>query len=76
MTRLYLLKLVFPKFDPLTVTGMVLCVDLGPKCQNFILLSLRLGIEFSFCSLVIRVCTGTTLCVDLGSKCQILFPLV
>jgi hypothetical protein len=22
------------KFDPLTVTGMALCVDLGPKCQN------------------------------------------
>ncbi len=34
MSPLYLLKIVFPKFDPLTVTGMVLCVDLGPKCQN------------------------------------------
>jgi hypothetical protein len=34
MTPLYLLKIVFPKFDPLTVTGMALCVDLGPKCQN------------------------------------------
>ena len=22
------------EFDPLTVTGMALCVDLGPKCQN------------------------------------------
>jgi hypothetical protein len=31
MTPLYLLKIVFPKFDPLTVTGMALCVDLGPK---------------------------------------------
>ncbi len=26
--------LVFPKFDPLTAPGMVLCVDLRPKCQN------------------------------------------
>jgi hypothetical protein len=25
MTPLYLLKIVFPKFDPLTVTGMALC---------------------------------------------------
>jgi hypothetical protein len=33
MNPLYLLKIVFPKFDPLTVTGMALCVDLGPKCQ-------------------------------------------
>jgi hypothetical protein len=32
MTPLYLLKISFPKFDPLTVTGMALCVDLGPKC--------------------------------------------
>jgi hypothetical protein len=24
----------FSKFDPLTVTGMALCVNLGPKCQN------------------------------------------
>ena len=35
MTPLYLLKIVFPKFDPLTVRGMALCVDFGPKCQNF-----------------------------------------
>jgi hypothetical protein len=34
MTPSNLLKVVFPKFDPLTVTGMALCVDLGPKCQN------------------------------------------
>jgi hypothetical protein len=34
VTPLYLLKIVFPKFDPLTVTGMALCVDLGSKCQN------------------------------------------
>ncbi len=47
MTTLYLLKSVFPKFDPLTVTGMALRVDLWPKCQNC-LLSLRLSeIEFS-----------------------------
>jgi hypothetical protein len=26
--------LVFTKFDPLTASGMALCVDLGPKCQN------------------------------------------
>ncbi len=46
-----MLKLVFPKFDPLTVTGMALRVDLGPKCQNLVLLSLRLsGIEFSLVS--------------------------
>ena len=34
MTPLYFLKIVFPKFDPLTVTGMALCVDLGPKCHS------------------------------------------
>jgi hypothetical protein len=51
MTPFYLLKIVFPKFDLLTVTGMALCADLGPKCQIFILLSLRLsGIEFSLFS--------------------------
>jgi hypothetical protein len=27
-------ELVFLKFDPLTASGMALCVDLGPKCQN------------------------------------------
>ncbi len=27
-------KIVFPKFDQLTVTGMALYVDLGPKCHN------------------------------------------
>ncbi len=26
--------LFFPKFDPLTASGMALCVNLGPKCQN------------------------------------------
>jgi hypothetical protein len=26
--------LVFPKFDPLTASGMAFCVDLGLKCQN------------------------------------------
>ncbi len=34
ITPLYLLKIVFPKFYPLTVTGIALCVELGPKCQN------------------------------------------
>jgi hypothetical protein len=34
MTPLYLLKIVFPKFDPLTVKGTALCIDLKPKCQN------------------------------------------
>ncbi len=34
MIVLYLLKIVFPKFDPLTVKGMALCVDLGSQCQN------------------------------------------
>ncbi len=34
MTPLYFLKIVIPKFDPLTVTEMALCVDLGPKCHN------------------------------------------
>ncbi len=34
VTPVYLLKIVFPKFDPLTVTGMALGVDLGPKFQN------------------------------------------
>jgi hypothetical protein len=28
--------LVFPKFDPLNAPGIALCVDLGPKCQNFV----------------------------------------
>jgi hypothetical protein len=31
---LYLLITDFPKFDPLTATGMALCVNLGLKCQN------------------------------------------
>jgi hypothetical protein len=34
MTLKYLLIIDFPKFDPLTATGMALCVNLGPKCQN------------------------------------------
>jgi hypothetical protein len=34
MNPLYEPILVFPKFDPLTASGMALCVDLGPKCQN------------------------------------------
>ncbi len=39
--------MVFLKFTPSTVTGMALCVDLGPKCQH-LLLSLRLsGIRLS-----------------------------
>jgi hypothetical protein len=38
----YLLKIVFPNFDPLTAIGMALCVDLGPKCQNlFSLVSVK-----------------------------------
>ncbi len=31
---LFLLITVLPKFDPLTATGMALCVGLGPKWQN------------------------------------------
>jgi hypothetical protein len=34
MNSLYELKLVFPKFDPLTAPGMALWLDLGPKFQN------------------------------------------
>jgi hypothetical protein len=34
MNPLHLLKIVFPKFKPLTATGMALCVDIGPKCQD------------------------------------------
>ncbi len=36
MTLLYLLIIyvVLSKFDPLTVTGIALFVNLGPKCQN------------------------------------------
>jgi hypothetical protein len=34
LTLLYLLKIDFSKFDPLTATGMALCVNLGPKCKN------------------------------------------
>jgi hypothetical protein len=32
------LIMVFPKFDPLTATGIALCVGLGPKCQNVLCL--------------------------------------
>ena len=35
MTPLYLLKIVLPKFDPLTVSGMAFSVNLGLKCQNY-----------------------------------------
>jgi hypothetical protein len=34
MTLLYLLVIDFPIFDLLTTTGMALCVNPGPKCQN------------------------------------------
>jgi hypothetical protein len=34
MTLKYLLIIDFPKFDPLKAAWMVLCVNLGPKCQN------------------------------------------
>jgi hypothetical protein len=34
MNTLYLLKIVFSKCNPLTATGMALCVNIGPKCQN------------------------------------------
>ncbi len=48
MTLKYLLIIDFPKFDALTAAEMALCGYLGPKCQKFIPLSLRLsGIEFS-----------------------------
>ncbi len=38
MNPLYDPILVFSKFDPLTASGMALCVDLGPKCQILFLL--------------------------------------
>ena len=34
MTLKYLLIIDFPKFVPLTASGMALCVNLGPKGQN------------------------------------------
>jgi hypothetical protein len=34
VTLKYLLLIDFTKFDPLTVTEMALCVNLGPKCQS------------------------------------------
>jgi hypothetical protein len=34
MTLKYLLRIDFPKFEPLTAAEMVLCRNLGPKCQN------------------------------------------
>jgi hypothetical protein len=34
MTLKYLLILDFPKFDPLTMAEMALCVNLELKCQN------------------------------------------
>ncbi len=33
MTLLYFLIIDFPKFDPLTSTGIAFCVNLGQKCQ-------------------------------------------
>jgi hypothetical protein len=51
MTPLSLLKIVFPKFDPLTASGMAFSVNLGAKMSKFIPLSLRFsGIEFSLVS--------------------------
>jgi hypothetical protein len=61
MAHLYLLKKVFPKFDPLTAPGMALCVHLGLNVkinsaesqtkQNRVLLSLRLwGVKFRLVS--------------------------
>jgi hypothetical protein len=35
MTPLYLLKIVFPKFDQITVSGMAFSVNLGPKYKNY-----------------------------------------
>jgi hypothetical protein len=32
--RIFAKNSFFPKFVPLSVTGMALCVDLGPKRQN------------------------------------------
>ena len=34
MTLNYLLKINFPKFEPVTAAEMALCGTLGPKCQN------------------------------------------
>jgi|LakMenE18May11ns_1017448.scaffolds.fasta_scaffold8187923_1 hypothetical protein len=34
MTLKYLLKIDFPKFDPLTAAETALCGNLGLKCQN------------------------------------------
>jgi hypothetical protein len=34
MTLKYLLKIDFPKFEPVTAAEMALCGNLGPKCQN------------------------------------------
>ncbi len=48
MTFKYLLIIDSSKFDTLRAAEMALCVNLGPKCQTFIPISLRLsGIEFS-----------------------------
>jgi hypothetical protein len=43
MTLKCLLILDFPKFEPVTAAEMALWGNLGPKCQNLILLSLRLS---------------------------------
>ncbi len=43
VNHIYLLTIVFHKFDPLAATGTALCVDLGPKMSKFIPLSLRLS---------------------------------
>ncbi len=32
-----MLKIDFPKFNPLTAAGMALCINFGPKCQIFLL---------------------------------------
>ncbi len=34
MTLKYLLKIDFPKFEPLAAAEMALCGNLGPKSQN------------------------------------------
>ncbi len=34
MTFKYLLRIDFPKFEPLTAAEMAFCGNLGPKCQN------------------------------------------
>jgi hypothetical protein len=58
MTPIYLLIIVFPKFDPLTATGMALCVNHGPNRYIFIDYNYKdssLNMSFPFLKYIFRI---------------------